>query len=576
MDRMSTPTSLHIDRNIACPMRDGTVLRCDIYRPALGGRFPVLLNRTPYGKTHPKYVTSLILHPFDAITRGYVVVVQDTRGRYESDGEWTPLHGEAEDGYDTVEWAARQPWSNGDVAIFGSSYMGVTALQAAAAHPPHLHAVVAYLTGANYHDGWVYSGGAFELLFNLRWCAKQALETLNRSALEGKARERALERLLWINDNPEEAVNFTPVEEVFGQAEIVVPYWRQWLRHSSYDDYWRAVDATDAVAAANIPVLNIAGWYDGLLKGQMDLHRAITRRRERYRNSAREELMIGPWDHETYHSVRPTFAGEASFGSHSIGGTPGLGRKVLDWLDGYLRSPQPCDEGRDPVTYFMMGPNEWRTSRTWPPSSREKSMYLSGGNANSSNGDGKLTDEAPPDQSVNKYVHDPRHPVPTIGGRHLGYWYRPSGVVDQAQVEMRPDILVFTSDPFPRDVQLAGQIRVELYVRSSAKSSDFTAKLVDVRVDGYCANIAEGIQRVTLNDETDPQLVKINLWDSAYVFPTGSKVRLEIASSNFPRFDVNGGLSETPAATHRSDWRSSMQEVFSGAAFPSRVILQLV
>ncbi len=572
-------TSLIVERNMSCRMRDGTVLRFDLYRSSREGRFPVLLNRTPYNKIHPQYTTAMLFHPFDAVERGYAVVVQDTRGRFESEGEWAPFQSEAEDGYDTVEWIAQQPWSNGDVAIYGGSYIGLTSLQAAAANPPHLRGAIAYLTAANPYEGWVHSGGAFELVFNLRWVAKNAMFRLRRAKLSDEAREAAQKRLQWVADAPEESVNFTPIEEVFGPAEIVVPYWRDWVRRWSYDEFWRAFDATRTIPNANVSILSISGWYDGLLKGHLDLHKAIAARRENSPGAegATDELIMGPWDHEAYHNVvRLDTAGEAVFGATAVSGTAGLSARVLDWCDRTLGPKKGTKDAKPPVSYFMMGPNEWRASQTWPPSSSQKTLYLAGERANSSDGNGMILDHPAAGHAVNTWIHDPHNPVPTAGGRHLGYWYGHSGVVNQAEVERRADVLVFTSAHLAEDVELAGPVLAQLYVRSTAQSTDFTAKLVNVRTDGYCVNVAEGIRRMQSVERADkPALIEIDLWDSAYVFKAGSRIRVEIASSNFPRFDINGGLPQPPATTRKSDWRTSVQEVHVGAEFPSRVLMTL-
>ena len=569
-----------IERNVDCPMRDGTILRGDLYRRADGAPGPALVHRTPYGKMHPTYVTSLMIHPFDAVERGYALYVQDVRGRFTSDGEWTPFHCEKDDGYDTIEWAAMQSWCNGKVGIYGSSYMGVTAGQALAARPPHLGAAALYLTGTNYYDGFVYSGGAFELVFMMRWFAAQALDTLKRGVLQGEALDAARDRLMWIIDNPAEASKFRPLIDVFGPADPLLPHWKAILSHPDYDDFWKSVNPNDAIAQSRAPVLNIAGWYDGFLKGHLDVHAAIAGARRSGKPSPVEHFMIGPWDHESYISLRPSSAGDAFFGSVALGGQPGLGQTILGWFDRWLKGDEIPDAARDSgVRYFVMGANEWRKSADWPPSSSiQRTYFLSGGPANSSAGQGLLQTPSPGAVTVDRFIHDPANPVQTVGGRHLGYWHGHAGVLNQSVVETRHDVLVYTTPPLDEPITITGSVEAELFVRCTAKSADFALKLVDVRPDGYCANIVDGIRRVRWDEAPDAEgqakRVTVELWDTAYVVPAGNRLRLEIAGSNSPRFDINDG--------HGCDWNLTSglpaaafeQQVLGGGAWASKISIQ--
>jgi putative CocE/NonD family hydrolase len=521
-----------------------------------------------------------MFHPFDAVERGYTVYVQDARGRFNSDGDWIPIHGERDDGYDTVEWASAQPWSNGKVGVYGSSYMGVTALQALASRPPHLAAGVVYLTGANYYDGWVYSGGVLELMFVLRWCAGQAMDTLRRSNMSDKGRSAARERLVWILDHPEQASRFRPLIDVFGPADPLVPHWRTWLEHPEYDAFWQAADPLTRVAEAGIPILSIAGWYDGFLKGHIDLHDALTKARFGRSDRPHEDLILGPWDHEAYLSLRPSTAGDASFGVRAVAGQPGLGSTILDWFDRWLGKTREDGTLEGSISrYFVIGASEWRSSKQWPPSTKMQRLYLSGSRANSSAGSGRLEYEAPITSSINAFVHDPGNPVPTVGGRHLGYWYGHAGIQNQAAVEQRSDVLVFTSEPLSKPLTLAGAVQAELYVQSTMQSADFALKLVDVRPDGYCANVADGIRRVNWPvgkaSGNDVRKIAVDLWHSAYLFGAGHRLRLEIAGSNFPRFDVNDGIGGGSSVRAKAVSAPYEQKVLAGTQWPSSIAVQL-
>jgi putative CocE/NonD family hydrolase len=567
-----------VERDVACPMRDGTILRADVYRPESGSH-PTLVTRTPYSKDNPLSVTNLMFVPLVAAERGFVVVVQDVRGRFKSDGFWEPILCEGDDGYDMVEWAAQQEWSTGDVGIFGSSYMGATALQALATAPPHLRTAVAYLTGGNYQDGWVYTGNALELLFNLRWTAGQTLAELHRFDFSGAELESARARLRWILDDPDRAMRFTPLEDIFEPLERAVPYWREWLSHPRYDEFWESVDLTKSLAGVDVPVLNIAGWYDGFLGGQLKVYDVLTGRNDS--DGARvagarsaHELDIGPWDHESYQGMRPNFAGDAFFGPEAVSGAAGLSERILGWFDRWLRPDVPQPASSAPVRYFHMGPHQWREAPAWPPPGAGTSLFLtSGGSANSRKGDGRLHAEPGQVEIVDSYVHDPRNPVPTAGGRHLGYGYGRAGVQDQSTIELRPDVLCYTTPQLTAPLDVIGPVRLRLHVRSSAQYTDFTAKLVDVRPDGYCANVAEGILRIgagggDLRGE-EPVAIEVDLWDTAYRFEPGHQVRLEVSSSNFPKFDRNGNVTPVPSSSAEHDWQPAVQRIHSGPRYPS-------
>lgn len=566
-----------IERDVLTPMSDGTSLRADVYRPDDDHPHPTLVMRTPYGKDHPMGVTNLILRPVNAVESGFAVVVQDTRGRFASAGEWRPL-AEADDTSDTVEWAAGQEWSTGRVGLYGSSYMGVSVQQGAATQPASLRAAVAYLTGSDYHDGWVYSGGALELLFNLRWTVGQALAEVWRIE-DQELRSQALRRLQWLADHPMSAMQATPLVEALGAGDAIAPYWRSWLTHPDYDELWAAVDTLPGLARTSVPVLNIAGWYDGFLPGQLRAHAALTAG-----PGTGHRLIIGPWDHESYQGMRPDFAGEAHFGRAATSGTAGLEPTVLSWFEHWLTEDPAADPATraavpgSPVRYFHIGPHRWVDTEQWPPTkATTTTWYLtSEGGARSAAGDGQLSRTAPPIARIDSYLHDPGDPVPTVGGRHLGYWYGRAGVVDQSTREKRSDVLVYTSDELAEDLDVLGPVTLDLVVGSTVAYTDFIATLVDVHPDGYCANVTEGVRRVTDPQSgiaTTPVQLTIDMAHTAYRFHQGHRVRLDICSSNFPRFDRNGGVGPNPALTDASDWVTSLQSVYHGPEHPSALHL---
>jgi putative CocE/NonD family hydrolase len=522
-----------VERSVMVPMRDGVRLATDVYRPAGGGPHPVLLERTPYDKSFAWFTAGLIVNPLVAVDHGYAVVVQDVRGRAASEGEWVPFVHEADDGHDAVEWAAAQPWSDGNVGVFGSSYLGVAAVQCVVAAPPHLRAAVAYLTGANHHEGWTYSGGAFELGFNLWWTSFLAWDTWARTGADPEV----LPHLAAVATDWAAAARHTPLADLPG-FDRAAPYWREWLEHPDYDAFWERSDATRRAGAVTAPVLNVVGWFDNFARGQMDLHRAL---RESSPAGADHRLVVGPWDHEAYLSVRMTASGAREFGPAALGGVNMMTPLVLGWFDHWLRGGDPPD--LPPVRYFVMGDDRWAEAGAWPPPHTPQRWHLaSGGAAASRGGDGRLQAGVPDADGTDTVRHDPADPVPTVGGRTLAPVFGPGGIHDQAPVEVRGDVLVYTSAPLAEPVTVAGPVRAEVHVAADAPRIDVVARLVDVDPAGGAATVAEGIRRTAVTPGA-VTAVRVDLWDTAHTFRPGHRVRLQVAGSNFPRHDT------VPAAT---------------------------
>lgn len=578
-------TSLTVERDLLIPMRDGVKLATDIYRPAAAGRYPVLVHRTPYSKDDWWVVGTLMFSPVAAVERGYVVVVQDSRGRFKSEGEWVPFFCEGSDGYDTVEWAAAQPWSDGRVGIYGSSYNGVTTIQALVAAPPHLKACVSYMTGANYHQGWVYSGGAFELAFNLWWALHQGWDTVSRLGLNEPELEQMLARLTLGVTEPREAIRHLPqLNHPLFQGGIA-RYYDEWLAHPKYDGYWEQVDAVAHAVNIKVPVLQISCWYDGFLKGHLDLNEALKSHPDR-RVRDTHEFVIGPWEHMSYLGVRKSAAGEREFGPAAVSGPTMVAPLALEWFDRWVAEKQTAAPGAKRVRYFVMGSNAWHEADAWPPPHTATRYYLrSGGRANTRCGDGVLETEAPGNEPADSYVYDPASPVPTAGGRSMAPSLCPAGVQDQAEVEQRDDVLVYTAPRLTVPLTIAGPVSVALFASSSAPDTDFTGKLVDVQPDGYCAGIAEGIIRARYRNGMDREVLltpgevvelSIDLLAVAHTFQTGHRVRLEISSSNFPKYDRNLNVAAPLAAVSAADMRRAAQQVFHERRRASYITLPVV
>jgi putative CocE/NonD family hydrolase len=570
-----------IERDVMVPMRDGVRLATDVYRPADGDRHPVLVNGHPYDNDHFLAMHELLFSPLVGAQQGYAVVVQEARGRAGSEGTWRPYGDEGPDAYDTVEWAAAQPWSDGNVGLYGACALGWTAIQGAVEAPPHLKAVFAYMTGTNYHSGWTYSDGAFELGFQISWVwTILARDTMSRLGLEPAALEAAERRLVEAASDVRGSARHLPLIEFPPYQDGVAPYWREWLSHPRYDEFWQRADAVARADRIQVPVLHMSAWYDTCLKGHMELHAALQGRGdERVRD--RHRLLLGPWDHSAYYNKRPTCAGERDFGPAVMTGPDTLAGAAFQWFDYWLKGEGEAFQAESRVRYFQMGENVWKDTDTWPPAHTVVPYYLhSAGQANSRLGDGVLDTKPPGTEPADSYVYDPFDPVPTRGGRSMIDVL--PGVENQAQVEERQDVLVYTTPRLTNPLSITGPVSVTLYASSDAQDTDFTAKLVDVEPDGYCANIAEGIVRARYRNGCDreeflePGQVtefRIDLWDMAHTFGADHRIRLEISSSNFPRFDRNLNSRVTPALGSAEDARKAAQQVFHSSQHPSRLEL---
>ncbi len=571
--------SVKVERGIEIKMRDGVVLRGDLFRPDTDGKFPVLLQRTPYRRATWGYDVNFAQR---AASRGYVVFLQDVRGRYTSDGDWYPFLHESDDGYDTIEWLAAQPYSNGKVGMFGGSYVGATQMLAAIAHPPHLAGICPVVTASNYHDGWTYQGGAFEQWFDQSWTSGLAQDTLLRQLEHGP--------------NPPEDVNALPLTSypIFGvnpatvinpATPTIAPYYLDWLAHPSYDDYWKRWSIEEHYADIRVPALHIAAWYDIFLGGSLRNYLGLKSgaATEEARKNQRLVVVIGG------HAGDGRKIGDIDFGPEAArpdGEQPGCDDVTLCWYDYLFKGVQNNFATGKPVRIFVMGTNQWRDEDSWPLARAKSTKFFlhSQGGANSASGNGSLSITAPGNEPPDKFTYDPAKPVPTIGGplccdtEHLA-----PGPRDQRKVEERDDVLVYSTPPLEHDLEVTGPVRLEFFAASSAVDTDFTARLVDVLPDGTAINLTEGILRARYRDsQATPTLLKpgqvvplsIDLWATSNVFRAGHRLRLEVSSSNFPRFDRNLNTGELAAGSTK--WVTATNSIFHDKAHPSTLNLSIV
>jgi uncharacterized protein len=551
-------TALPITREygVMVPMRDGVRLATDVFRPSVPGRFPVVITRTPYNRSDERdFAIYFARH-------GYVALTQDVRGRYDSEGEWYPLVHEADDGYDVQEWAARQPWSNGQVLLYGSSYGAIQQWLSATRRSPHLAAMSPQFTPSDPYAGWVWVGGAFQEAIAVTWSA----------LVTGRVKQSASLKF----DPWPLAFKHLPVTDALRTIGHNPPFYRDWLAHPTRDAYWRAVSWRDSVSAHDVPAFIVGSWYDifNVRHGTIDGFQTL-RANGPVRHRAAHRLVIGPWEHGP-HGTR---VGEVEFGPQS---TVDLDALLLRWFDHVVKGVANGADKDPPVRLFTMGENAWHDYDDWPvPGTRLVSHYLrGGGRANGASGDGRLENEPPPPgEKPDRYSYDPRDPVPNAGGGNC-CWPEllPWGPLDQRAVERRDDVLVYSTPPLERDLRVTGRITARLWVASSAADTDFTVKLVDVFPSGFAMNLTDGILRVRyrasfetprLLDAGKPVEITVEVGDTSNLFQVGHRLRVEIASANFPRYSRNTNTGRQPETDLSTV--AAHQVVFHDAAHPSRV-----
>jgi putative CocE/NonD family hydrolase len=590
-------------KNVMVPMRDGVKLATDIYLPARGlapapGKFPVLIERTPYGKDGQSDAETARFFA----RHGYVYLVQDVRGRFDSQGKFNFAVQEAPDGYDTVEWAARQPWSNGKVGTYGASYLGHVQNAMAVLRPPHLRAMFVMVGDGNYYQEGAWRGGAFMLLHNIAY-ALSALAMTSHTARSNPVALAALEHARqnlgdWILAYP-----FHDYASPFSSTPAYERWFRDYVDHYSYDAYWKhnGFDYTGLYQEfADIPIYYVTGWYDIFEYGNLHNFMALSKL-----HKSPTRLVVGPWTH----NVGPRFSGDVDFGPSA---TVDLEALALRWFDQLLKGASTGVLDGPPVRAFVMGGGdglrtadgrkedggEWLKTAAWPPPQETTRPFYF-------HGDGTLSEQKPADEPPSVYEYDPAHPVPTIGGQmnpgleKLGFYtdgprnqicdVKMFACRNNLPLAARHDVLVFETPPLTSDVVIAGPVTVDLWISSPAPDTDFTAKLVDVAPpnkdypEGYAMNLEDCIIRVRWSEGYEaPHFLKageirkvtIDLIGVANRFVRGHRIRVDISSSNFPYFDVNPNTGERPGySTHAV---IAINTVYHDGEHPSHINLPLL
>ena len=536
-----------LQRNVHGRMRDGVTLYADVYRPLGDGPFPVILMRLPYDKTGAENIS--YSHPSWYAQHGYMVVAQDTRGCWTSEREFVPFLHEAQDGFDTIEWAARLPGANGRVGMYGFSYAGATQLMPATLRPPSLATICPALTASQYYEGWTYNQGALALAFTMSWA-------VNLAAMDAR-RVKDDEAIASLNSAYANSAGwnwYLPLSEFPPLTRKFGSYFFDWLAHPTYDDYWRRWSIDEDYSRLTIPALHVAGWYDIFLSGSVK--NFVGMRKEAGSDAARagQKLVIGPWTHMPWAPASLT----------SEGVEPGVVDDLqLRWFDQFLKGEETGVLDA-PVSLFVMGAETWRDYPDWPPpGSKPVRWFLhSKGRANSRFGDGTLSLDAPTDEPPDIFTADPLAPNASIGGHSCCLnFVAPMGPADQRAGEEFNSVLVYTSDPLTEPLELIGDVTVTLYAATSARDTDWTTRLCEVHPDGRSINIQEGIVRARYRESlSEPSLLEpdriycydIPLGPVAVRVPAGNRLRVTISSSDFPQWDRNlntgGDLFHEPAS----------------------------
>ena len=579
---MPDSTNLKMETNIAVAMRDGVTLYADIYRPDGEGLYPTILQRTPYDKTNS--LTNTMLDPIRAAKAGFAVVIQDTRGRHASEGEFYAFRDDIDDGYDTVEWAAAQPWSNGKVGMYGASYVGATQWLAATSRPPHLVTIVPTVTASNYHDGWTYQGGAFELGFNMSWTLLQLTlaNFKNVSTVQNVPEERRSD-LIHDVDNMTASFSYLPTKDFPGLNSGLAKYYYDWLAHPDFDEYWKRLSIEEHHSEINVPALHFGGWYDIFLGGTIRNYLGMKKSGANETARNRQRLIIGPWVHGARGT---TMAGQHYFGIMADAAAIDVDGVHLRWFDHWLNDANNGSVDDAPVRIFVMGDDAWRDEQEWPLARAVETKYYlhSSGKANSKHGDGSLSTVSPQSEAPDVYLYNPDNPVPTAGGALCcNPYFAANGAYDQNAVEERQDVLVYSTPPLEKDTEVTGPVTVTLWASTSTTDTDFTAKLVDVCEAGCARNLTDGIIRARYRDSmSNPTLLEpnraycyeIDLWATSNVFKAGHRIRLEVSSSNFPRFDRNTNTGNIIAED--TELRPALQTVFHDVQQASYISLSVV
>ncbi len=559
---------IQIENRVPVRMRDGVTLYADVYRPVGNGRHPVLVSKTPYSTERfpAAYEAGVYFSQ-----RGYVYAFVDVRGRHESDGVWEPFFNSAQDSYDTVEWAARQPWSNGKVGMQGGSYLGQNQWRAAQAAPPSLVTIFPSVASTSIYHDWITLNGGWRLSFNFGWGpVRQESRIMQNPGAHTVEGVRAM--------HYDEVQKHLPLRTMQGVVGRRAKFYDDWLANPDYNDYWKPLNAEEVFHTINIPVHPLGGWFDIFSQGTLCGYVGMSQKGGNEKARRMSHMVIGAWGHGP----------SQKFGALDFGPTANVEANHLQlrWYDYWLKGIDNGLASEPPVKLFVMGRNEWVYEREYPLArAQERPFYFaSAGKANTDRGDGRLTWTKPAGPSANdRYRYDPANPVPSVGGNNCCGTPTAAGPQDQRPVERRQDVLVYTSDVLQEELEVTGPVKVVLHASSDAPDTDFVAKLVDVHPDGTSYNMAEGIVRARYRESVaapaplTPGKVyrfEIDMVGTSVAFLKGHRIRVQVTSSHFPQFDRNPNTGARFGATN--EVRVAEQTIVHDADHPSHILLPVI
>ena len=527
-------------KNIEITMRDGTILRHNMTRPDIDGKFPVLLERSPYNKEGGS--ENGVGSPEFFASRGYVVIIQDVRGRFASDGDFYPFkddgNGPNKDGYDTVEWLAKQDWSTGKIGTIGGSYSGATQYRNAISNPPNVKAMFVRESSADYSEEWVYRGGAFELGFNLGWAHRVTLSNLNHLVTDEK-HEETEKMLIDIENNLDDWHNKTPLfpTQYFNGLS---DWYNDWLENPPPSDYWKEFDMSDHFGNIDIPIYHLGGWFDVFLNGTLKFYQGVSKNGKSDKTKQNQRLIVGPWVHGPT-NINNRFAGEFDFGPDAA---LDFNELRLPWFDFWLKGKNNGIDETKKINFFVMGKNEWKQADEWPLKNTTYTKYYFNKKLNGeikSLYSGTLSDKKEIENSQLSFTNNLNNPVPSLGGNTLSI---PNGVFEHSSVDKQ--CITFSTDPLENELEVTGPVSAEIYVNSDQENSDWVVRLCDVDQSGYSRLVCDGIFRSHATSG-EIQKIKIDMWATSNMFLKGHSLRISVTSSCFPRFDraLNNGSEES-------------------------------
>jgi putative CocE/NonD family hydrolase len=517
---------------VMVPMRDGVKLATDIYRDSTTTKAPVVLMRTPYNKAGGKAAAERFA------AAGYIAIVQDCRGKFASEGDFVPYNNEGQDGFDAIEWIGKQSWCDGQIGMWGGSYVGATQWQAAVEHPPGLVTITPTATWTSFYRN-LYLGGAMRHGLIAKWASGNSPKPAGAN----------------VTSDWNRTLMHLPLSEIDDSVGWPIPWLEGMMTHPSPDGYWKRLDLTRDVTELELPIQHVVGYYDFFARESVFSFVQMQRKAIDVATRKQQQLILGPWDHGT---IGKSKVGDLDFGPEANWDATGA---TLEWFDRFLkRDPKLASKPLVPVRYFVMGENKWHDAEAWPPSGyEESSFYLhSDGKANTRGGDGRLDRTAPAkDEATDEFLADPADPVPACPVSetlplHAAHW----APVEQSAIEDRPDVLVYTGEALTEPLTFAGDARAELFVSANTPDADWVVKLIDVHPDGKAYNLAVGILRGRFRDsELKPKVLTsdkvvykltVDLGPIAAELAVGHRLRVDICGAYFPLFDRNPNTGEGP------------------------------